>query len=74
LASGTFDVGVVLKILSELGWQGSSGMRHFGIAGDAKANLEHSMDSWCGLLTEMWSSSRASRRDSTNQHGFMVRQ
>ncbi len=46
LDTGTFDVSAVLTQLAELGWQGPIGLQHFGIRGDAKANLQRSMDAW----------------------------
>jgi sugar phosphate isomerase/epimerase len=46
LGAGTFDVGKVLAKLAELKWQGPVGLQHFGIKGDAKVNLQRSMDAW----------------------------
>jgi sugar phosphate isomerase/epimerase len=54
LGSGTFDVGAVLKKVSALGWHGPIGLQHFGIGGDAKANLQRSMSAWRGLSREAW--------------------
>lgn len=54
LGSGTFDVGGVLTKLSELGWQGPIGLQHYGIKGDAKANLQRSMDAWRNLSRKSW--------------------
>lgn len=51
LGSGTFDVGGVLTKLSELNWHGPIGLQHFGIQGDAKANLQGSMDAWRNLVS-----------------------
>ena len=46
LGSGTYDVGKVIAKLAEIGWNGPVGLQHFGIRGDAKANLKRSMDAW----------------------------
>lgn len=54
LGSGTFDVGKVLAKLAELGWQGPIGLQHFGISGDAKANLRRSMDAWRVMSRKVW--------------------
>jgi sugar phosphate isomerase/epimerase len=54
LDSGTFDVGGVLSKLSELGWQGPIGLQHYGIKGDAKANLQRSMEAWRNLSRKSW--------------------
>jgi sugar phosphate isomerase/epimerase len=54
LGSGTFDVGGVLTKLSELGWGGPIGLQHFGIKGDAKDNLQRSMDAWRNLSRKAW--------------------
>ena len=49
LGSGTFDVGTVLTKLAGLGWHGPVGLQHYGIQGDAKTNLQRSMDAWRNL-------------------------
>jgi hypothetical protein len=54
LGSGTYDVGAVLTKLSRLGWHGPIGLQHFGIKGDAKANLQSSMDAWRVLSHKAW--------------------
>jgi len=46
LDSGSFDVSLLLKTLGELGFAGPVGLQHYGIAGDARANLQRSMDAW----------------------------
>jgi sugar phosphate isomerase/epimerase len=46
LDRGDFKVGRVLAKLDELGWRGPVGLQHYGIGGDAKANLRRSMDAW----------------------------
>lgn len=52
--SGTFDVGEVLTKLAALGWSGPIGLQHYGIKGNAKANLQRSMDAWRNLSREVW--------------------
>lgn len=54
LGSGTFDVGEVLTKIAGLGWNGPVGLQHFGIAGDAKANLQRSMDAWRIMSAKAW--------------------
>jgi sugar phosphate isomerase/epimerase len=54
LDSGTFDVGELLIKLSKLGWSGPIGLQHFGIRGDAKGNLQRSMDAWRNLSRKAW--------------------
>jgi sugar phosphate isomerase/epimerase len=54
LGSGTHDVGKVLAKLAELGWHGPVGLQHFGIRGDAKANLQRSMDAWREMSGKVW--------------------
>ncbi len=46
LDSGTFDVQQVLTKLKELGYAGPVGLQHYGIPGDARANLQRSMNAW----------------------------
>ncbi|MEI7911266.1 MAG: family 16 glycoside hydrolase [Verrucomicrobiota bacterium] len=46
LDSGTFEVSRVLAKLSELGFAGPVGLQHYGIPGDARANLQRSMNAW----------------------------
>jgi len=46
LDSGTFDVGRLLAKLKDLGFAGPIGLQHFGIQGDARANLQRSMNAW----------------------------
>jgi len=46
LDRGTFDVSQVLRLLSKLKYTGPIGLQHYGIGGDARENLEHSMEGW----------------------------
>jgi len=46
LDSGTFDVSRLLAKLKDLGFAGPVGLQHFGIQGDARANLQRSMSAW----------------------------
>ena len=46
LDSGSFDAGRLLAILKVLDYHGPVGLQHFGIPGDARANLQRSMSAW----------------------------
>lgn len=46
LDRGTFDVSQVLRLLRGMGYAGPVGLQHYGIGGDARENLEHSMAAW----------------------------
>ncbi|MCX6867210.1 MAG: TIM barrel protein [Verrucomicrobia bacterium] len=46
LDSGTYDTGNMLDKLKALDWNGPVGLQHFGIKGDARANLQRSMNGW----------------------------
>jgi sugar phosphate isomerase/epimerase len=46
LDSGTFDAGRVLAKLKQIGYGGPVGLQHYGIQGDARANLQRSMNGW----------------------------
>lgn len=46
LDRGTFDVSQVLRLLREMRYTGPVGLQHYGIGGDARENLEHSMAAW----------------------------
>jgi sugar phosphate isomerase/epimerase len=46
LDKGSFDVGELLKTLKELGYKGPIGLQCYGIGGDAREHLEHSMTAW----------------------------
>jgi sugar phosphate isomerase/epimerase len=54
LGSGNFDVGGVLTKLEALGWNGPIGLQHYGITGDAKANLQRSTDAWRKMSRKVW--------------------
>jgi len=54
LGSGNFDVGGFLTKLAALGWNGPVGLQHYGITGDAKANLQRSMDAWRIMSRKAW--------------------
>ncbi len=54
LDSGTFDVSNVLTKLAGLGWRGPVGLQHYGIKGDAKINLQRSMDAWRIMSSKAW--------------------
>ena len=49
LDCGSFDVGLELNKLKELDWHGPVGLQHFGIGGDARVNLQRSMNGWRSL-------------------------
>jgi len=46
LDAGSFDVGRVLAKLKQMGYAGPIGLQHFGIGGDARTNLQRSMNGW----------------------------
>lgn len=46
LDGGTFDVGRVMAKLKQIGYSGPVGLQHYGIQGDARANLLRSMNGW----------------------------
>jgi hypothetical protein len=52
LGQGEFDVLPVLKKLKEIGFTGPIGLQHYGIEGDARANLKRSMDGWKRLSAQ----------------------
>jgi sugar phosphate isomerase/epimerase len=52
LDQGSFEVGQVLDILEDMGYQGPIGLQGYGIGGDVRENLNRSMGAWrelCGL-------------------------
>jgi sugar phosphate isomerase/epimerase len=46
LDRGSFDMGGLLKTLKELGYKGPIGLQCYGIGGDAREHLAHSMGAW----------------------------
>lgn len=46
LDRGTYDVAELLRRLKKMGYTGPIGLQHYGIKGDARENLKHSMDGW----------------------------
>jgi len=46
LDRGTYDVSQVLRLLRGMKYVGPIGLQHYGIGGDARENLEHSMEGW----------------------------
>src|SRR3954454_9770045 len=46
LDRGTYDVSQVLRLLNKMKYTGPIGLQHYGIGGDARENLEHSMEGW----------------------------
>ena len=46
LGSGTFDVLALLKMLDKLGYTGPVGLQCYGIGGDARKHLAHSITAW----------------------------
>lgn len=51
LDKGTYDAGRLLDRLAKMGYAGPIGLQHYGIKGDARTNLEHSMAAWRRLTT-----------------------
>ncbi|HEX5791597.1 MAG TPA: sugar phosphate isomerase/epimerase family protein [Luteolibacter sp.] len=54
LGRGTYDVASLLTLLKTIGWNGPIGLQHFGIKGDAKANLSESMTAWKKMAGQVW--------------------
>ncbi|MGC8668302.1 MAG: sugar phosphate isomerase/epimerase family protein [Chthonomonadales bacterium] len=52
LDEGTYDLRPVLRTLAALKYRGPIGLQGFGVAGDARRNLERSMAAWKRLLEE----------------------
>ena len=46
LDAGTFDQQKLISILNDIGYTGPVGLQCYGIPGDAKIHLEHSMKKW----------------------------
>ena len=46
LDRGSYDVSQVLRLLRKMKYTGPIGLQHYGIGGDARENLEHSMEGW----------------------------
>ena len=46
LDRGTYDVFQLLRLLRKMKYTGPIGLQHYGIGGDARENLEHSMEGW----------------------------
>jgi sugar phosphate isomerase/epimerase len=46
LNRGTYDVSQVLRLLRKMKYTGPIGLQHYGIGGDARENLAHSMSAW----------------------------
>jgi sugar phosphate isomerase/epimerase len=46
LDRGSFDVGVLIKTLKDLGYKGPIGLQCYGIGGDAREHLARSMEAW----------------------------
>jgi len=42
----TYDVFQLLRLLRKMKYTGPIGLQHYGIGGDARENLEHSMEGW----------------------------
>jgi sugar phosphate isomerase/epimerase len=50
LGDGSFDVGVMVKTLAELNYEGPIGLQGYGIGGDVEENLRRSMEAWRGMV------------------------
>lgn len=46
LDRGTYAVAKVLRLLKKMSFNGPIGLQHYGIGGDARENLSHSMNGW----------------------------
>lgn len=60
LDQGTYDLGIVLGTLKRLSYVGPIGLQGYGIGGDRRENLEHSMKGWRALSGAERSSARPS--------------
>jgi sugar phosphate isomerase/epimerase len=49
LDRGSYDVGIVLRTLNRLGFKGPIGLQGYGLTGDRRENLAHSMAAWRAL-------------------------
>ena len=49
LGSGNFDIAHLLAKLKDIGFTGPVGLQHYGIPGDARSNLQRSMNAWRSL-------------------------
>ena len=46
LDRGSYDVGIVLRTLKRLGFEGPIGLQGYGLTGDRRDNLARSMEGW----------------------------
>ncbi len=46
LDRGSYDVGIVLRILRQLGYEGPIGLQGYGLGGDRRDNLVRSIKAW----------------------------
>jgi sugar phosphate isomerase/epimerase len=53
LDKGSFDVGKLLKTLKDLGYKGPVGLQCYGIGGDAREHLTHSLAAWQKLSANL---------------------
>lgn len=53
LGQGTFDMGLFLKTLHDLGYRGPVGLQCYGIGGDARDHLAASMTAWKQLRANL---------------------
>jgi sugar phosphate isomerase/epimerase len=53
LDKGSFDVGKLLKTLKDLGYKGPIGLQCYGIGGDAREHLAHSLAAWQKLSVNL---------------------
>ena len=53
LDQGSFDVGALLKALADLGYRGPIGLQCYGIGGDVREHLAHSMAKWKELQRKL---------------------
>jgi sugar phosphate isomerase/epimerase len=56
LDEGSFDVGALLKALTDMGYRGPIGLQCYGIGGDARDHLTRSMVKWQQLRRQLASS------------------
>ncbi|HWH70044.1 MAG TPA: TIM barrel protein, partial [Candidatus Sulfotelmatobacter sp.] len=53
LDKGSFDVSKLLKTLKDLGYKGPIGLQCYGIGGDAREHLAHSLAAWQKLSANL---------------------
>jgi sugar phosphate isomerase/epimerase len=66
LGQGSFDMGLFLTTLKELGFRGPIGLQCYGIGGDAREHLTHSMGAWKAVSMRLKGSASTQSTDSVS--------